>query len=122
MTEHLAKAGIVMDDVRHLARIDEFFSDSMIIEYKNVSIGVIKLGKFSDRLHIRQLQIMPKYQGKGVGAKVIQQVIKRAVALNLPVSLYVLKQNPAKRLYQRLGFVIESETDLEYFMKLSIDC
>ncbi len=116
MTEHLATANIYMDDVKHLDRIDEFFEDSLIVEYKAQPIGLIKLAHLPDRLHIRQLQIMPKFQGKGVGGKILQRIFKRANQLNLPVSLNVLKKNPALHLYQRHGFEINKETELEYYM------
>ncbi|GLX87337.1 hypothetical protein tloyanaT_35900 [Thalassotalea loyana] len=121
MTEHLSRAGIAMDDQKHLVRIDEFFEDSLIIEYKSHAIGLIKLGRFIDRLHIRQLQILPNFQNKGIGEKVINRVVTRAREINQPVTLNVLKQNPALRLYQRLGFRVEQETELEFFMKLSVD-
>ncbi|MCJ9710612.1 GNAT family N-acetyltransferase, partial [Bordetella hinzii] len=33
------------------------------------------------------------------------------------VRLYVLKGNPARRLYERLGFAIREETDIEFLMR-----
>ena len=38
-------------------------------------------------------------------------------AEGLPVTLSVLKGNPAQRLYEALGFIPVEETDLEYEMR-----
>lgn len=118
MTEHLLKAGFTnIDDNYHLARIQEFFEDSLVIYLQDTAVGLIKLSKLEKRLHIRQLQILPEYQNQGVGAKVITAVIKKAQLLQLPITLNVLINNPAKHLYQRHGFKIIGKTDLEYLMR-----
>ena len=116
MTSHLKKAGIVLNDAQHFERIDEFFEDSVMIEFNNQPIGLIKLAHFYDRLHIRQFQILPTYQNQNVGSKVLNKILLRAQQLSKPVTLNVLKENPAKRLYDKFGFQVVRESDLEYFM------
>lgn len=117
MTSHLLNAGIVGDDQYHLERIHEFFEDSLIICLEDTQVGLLKLSKFSQRMHIRQLQIMPDYQNKGIGQKVISAIKKQAKRLNLPITLNVLLDNPAKSLYMREGFEVFSRNDLEFQMR-----
>lgn len=117
MNEHLNAAGIKLSDQQHLQRIDEFFQESFLIKYNDKKIGLIKLGMLPDRLHIRQLQIMPKFHNGGIGSKVVALVKQKAVERDLPVTLNVLLENPAKRLYEREGFITEGQTDLEYQMR-----
>ena len=119
MTSHLLEAGIVGDDAYHLARINEFFHDSLIIQYNQKPIGLLKLSKIDQRIHIRQLQIIPDMQGRGIGTKVLSAVKKRANKLALPVTLNVLLSNPAKALYERSGFKVIGQTNLEYQMRYS---
>jgi ribosomal protein S18 acetylase RimI-like enzyme len=44
-----------------------------------------------------------------MGSKLIRSVLAEARAIDLPLSLSVLKANPARRLYERLGFVVVAE-------------
>lgn len=117
MTEHLNKAGFYFTDQDHIDRIKEFFEDSFIITNHKESIGLIKLGLLADRVHIRQFQILPLFHRKGVGSYVLKVVKKKAKDLELPVTLNVLLDNPAKGLYLRHGFYVEEQGDLEYKMR-----
>jgi hypothetical protein len=50
----------------------------------------------------------------------LQQVIADAVAARVSLTLSVLKANPARDLYQRLGILVESETEHEYCLRLEV--
>jgi len=117
MGKHLIAAGLNLSDQQHLERINECFVDSSIILLNKQPIGLIKLGVLPDKLHIRQLQISPEYQGKGVGGNVIALVKNKAKELKLPLTLNVLLANPAISLYLRHGFVVTGQNDLEYQMR-----
>lgn len=117
MTDHLLAAGITLTDAQHLVRIDEFFQESFIIHYNKQQIGLVKLGILPASLHIRQLQILPEFHNGGIGSKVIALIKQKAIARGLPISLNVLLDNPAKRLYEREGFIVEGQTVLEYQMR-----
>lgn len=72
-----------------------------------------------DGLQISGIYILPEYQGRGLGTEVIDEVIKQARKRRQPVSLQVLKVNPARRLYERLGFVVIAESETHFQMRLS---
>jgi len=120
MVEHLESSGIFHSEKQHLERVKEFFNDSQIILLNDKPIGLLKLAVFSDRLHIRQFQIMPKAQGRGIGKQVLKDVIKRATQWQLSISLSVLLTNPAKELYLRVGFLVVGENELEYQMRYDL--
>src|SRR5262249_34084632 len=50
------------------------------------------------------------YQGRGLGARLIRELLLAAQREGAAVRLSVLRANPALRLYQRLGFRVVSET------------
>jgi len=116
MSDHLEAAGLFLSDKEHLERIKEHFNDSQLILLNNKAIGLLKLGIMKERLHIRQFQLLPKYQGKGIGYQVLKSLITKARKRNLPITLNVLLANPAKALYQRVGFKIIGQNELEYQM------
>lgn len=116
MGEHLIAAGLVYSDEQHLARIEECFEDSSIILQGEEPIGLIKLGAFLERIHIRQFQILPRHQGLGLGKRILQLIQSKAIERGVPVTLNVLLKNPAKRLYERAGFQVVGQNELEYQM------
>jgi ribosomal protein S18 acetylase RimI-like enzyme len=126
MTQHLLAAGIRMNKAQHLEQIKEHFYDSHIILADRKPIGLVKMGVVAlndthKSLHIKQLQIMPKYQRKGIGSKVISVVKKRALQLCLPITLNVLINNPARGLYLRHGFQVERKNRVEYQLRCPLD-
>jgi len=126
MSKHLANAKIKLTNEQHLERIKEHYYDSHIVLRNRKPIGLIKLGVVSLKgteksLHIRQLQILPEYQGKGIGSKILAVVKKRALQLQLPITLNVLLKNPARGLYLRHGFQIEGKNKLEFQMRCPLE-
>jgi ribosomal protein S18 acetylase RimI-like enzyme len=64
-----------------------------------------------------QLQITPALQRRGICERALQSVLRAAQADALPVTLEVLKGNPAKRLDERLGFEIVGEDERQFHMR-----
>ena len=117
MDEHLHKAGIKLNDDQHRSRVLEHFSDSYLIKLGATQVGLIKLGRENGGLHIRQIQILPPYQNKGIGTKVIKLCQRKAREKGVSLTLNVLLDNPAKQLYLRHGFNIEKTDELQHFMR-----
>jgi ribosomal protein S18 acetylase RimI-like enzyme len=59
------------------------------------------------------LAVLPEYQRQGIGRLVLQGVQRQCAKEGLRFRLQVLHSNPARRLYDRLGFRIVSQ-DLLY--------
>jgi ribosomal protein S18 acetylase RimI-like enzyme len=118
MTEHLNRVGEPTDDVSHAQRVYDRFEDAKIICdcVNEERIGLLKYYLAPTEWKLVQVQILPKYQGQGLGGHVIRIVLDEALKSQLAVRLSVLKGNPAQRLYERLGFRAVSETDRELNM------
>ena len=86
-----------------------------IIQIKGKDIGLLQVERRPGAVFLGNLLILPGYQRCGLGTLIVQDIIKDAG--DLPVELSVLKPNPAKRLYERLGFLITSQDDVRYQMK-----
>ncbi len=69
-----------------------------------------------DTLDICNLCLLPEYRGRGIGGKLLRQYIAQSTRPILTLQVY--KNNPARRLYERLGFQVYEETDTHYRMKL----
>jgi GNAT superfamily N-acetyltransferase len=92
---------------------------SEIIVREGEDIGVLTVEERADEVFLSQIYILPQHQGQGIGTALIRSVLERGAKLGLPVRLRVLRVNPARRLYERLGFVVTDETDTRLYMQAS---
>lgn len=90
-------------------------SEIQIIAVDDHDVGNLSVEDSDDELYIAGIYLLPAWQKKGLGTSVIKDVLSAAAAREKGVWLQVLKVNPARRLYERLGFQIfeESETHLK---------
>ncbi len=79
--------------------------------------GLLDVIPIETSINLEAVWIAPEHQGKGIGTRLISGVLRDAQTRGLPVTLRVLKVNPARRLYERLGFVVVSETVPHYLME-----
>lgn len=118
MESHLINSGVNATKEVHLKRIKYKFEIAEIILFDNIEIGLLKKMESSDKIEIIQIQILPNFQGKGIGRKIICSIIEKTINSNLRLTLSVLKENKAKELYKSLGFEIiesnENSFEMEY--------
>lgn len=103
MDEHLKNAGLHLTEAQHRARVNEKFECSHIIIWNAEKIGLVKYEMSAFTLIIYQIQILPEYQGRGLGARVLKDLMTKTDSEK--VCLTVLKDNPAFRLYKSLEAV-----------------
>lgn len=103
------------------ARFRELYDParSWIIGFDGREIGFLSWEVRLNYVYFNNIQIHPDYRGRGLGTRLIQHVIAEAEQLRLPIRLRVLKGNPAKDLYLRLGF--REDAELEHSWELLHD-
>lgn len=79
-------------------------------------IGLLTLRRDTDPWHLRHMYLAPGWEGRGIGTWVLEQAKREAAAAGCSIELEALRQSPANRFYQREGFrlVSEQELDLRY--------
>lgn len=101
---------------------DRFFDDhwtsddTWIIMVKGKAIGMYSVTRENRDLFLASIMFMPEWQGRGFGTHVIRSVLALAAQDKSAVRLRVLKANRARRLYERLGFVVTDETKTHFVM------
>ena len=70
----------------------------------------------SDGYFLKRFEILPGFQGLGIGTWILRDVLRQAASESQPVRLQVFKANPARRLYSRLGFETVDETKHHHVM------
>jgi GNAT superfamily N-acetyltransferase len=88
-----------------------------IVEAGGQPIGCLNVKWLPGVVKLNRVFLLPAFQGRGIGSRLVRQVLSEAKLAHLPVRLRVFKVNPAKRLWQRLGFVVTGETDTHFLME-----
>lgn len=89
-----------------------------LIEHHGQPIGVIWVTECPDHHVLHEIQLLPEFQGQGIGSTLIRQEVARVQLQQIPLRLRVLKQNTrAQHLYTRLGFVVSEETEAYIHME-----
>ena len=117
MNDYLEKSGFPTDEKSYLDRIHYCFDAAHIVFFVDEPIGLFKFYLDTPCWHVVQIQILPEYQGKGIGTKLLKNLQSQAFKKDQFVRLSVLKPNPAKILYQRLGFIVQAESEIDFTMQ-----
>ena len=109
----------VWDDAEHRARIRASFAPSThwLVHVDGQLAGLLAAEEHPEHVQLVKVFLLPPFQGRGIGTRLVQQVMAQAAAQGRPVRLRVLRVNPAQRLYSRLGFVITDETPERFYME-----
>jgi ribosomal protein S18 acetylase RimI-like enzyme len=121
MRAHIERSGCVYNEKDQIQRIGYCFGCAQIIMLNENDIGLLKLDQSADPWDLIQIQIMPDFQGRGIGKQIISKVLGDARMHGVSVALSVLKGNPAMKLYDRLGFRVVAEKEHAFLMECSND-
>jgi GNAT superfamily N-acetyltransferase len=91
-----------------------------IIEVDLRIAGMMRIDQHPTHIHLDQLFLLPEYQNRGIGTKLVEDVLRGARLMNLPVKLWVLQVNPARRLYERLGFQVVEITAASLYLQSAV--
>jgi ribosomal protein S18 acetylase RimI-like enzyme len=109
------------DDDEQIAFFGEHFDPArlQIIQVGNADIGVLSVEERTDEIYLAEIQLLPQWQGQGIGSSVIRSLIERGAVHDKPVTLRVLHANPrAAALYERFGFRRFREIETHTYMRL----
>ena len=106
------------DEEAQAAMFRERFDPSreQIIVVDREDVGVLRAERRERELFLAELEIAPEYQRRGIGAAIVEELKAEARRAGLPLTLQVLKVNPARRLYERAGLRVVGETGTHYLM------
>jgi len=93
------------NDAKEYEKSADELRNAEIVMVGQKRTGVIKVIPRTDELHLHQMQILPEFQKKGIGAELVRLIIGRSEQSRKPISLFVVKNSPAKLLYEQFGFM-----------------
>ena len=87
-------------------------ADWLIVEQEGQPIGRLYVEERVQSLHLIDISLVPERRGSGAGSALLADLIAQADSLGKATSLQVEKVNPARRLYERLGFRATADNGL----------
>jgi ribosomal protein S18 acetylase RimI-like enzyme len=119
MRAHIVAAGGAWDEGRRREEMTEVSLDpnASVITLGTVDAGVLLVERSPHEMHLHILYLFPTFQGLGIGSALVSSLQREAAERQVPLRLKVLKVNPAKGFYERIGFSVEVETEHFFCMK-----
>jgi GNAT superfamily N-acetyltransferase len=121
------RATVMRPDLERLGRYDEHrvrqrLRDSFSARHMSIVVvdgepaGSVTLRPARDAHWLEHFYLAPRHQGRGLGSAVLCSVLEATDSAGTTVRLNVLRGSAARRLYERPGFVVESQDPVDVFM------
>lgn len=89
-----------------------------IIEIQRQPAGRMIVLRGQNTWQLIDISLFPEFRGRGIGGELIRALIEKCAQAGAVLKLQVLRNNPAMRLYGRLGFVSTAEDKIYVEMEL----
>ena len=123
---------LIHDEKQYDETIDENFvvrdyfvnviknKDNILLLYKedNNSVGYVFAKRIDEGYLLDGLYVLESFRNKGIAKKLLNEIIKEINLMGeYKIFIKVLKENiVAYNLYKSLGFIIQKEDELKYYM------
>lgn len=87
-----------------------------IVTLDGVDIGWLTVVREEGRIELEGIYLAPAYQRRGLGSELVRRVVVEAASSGSSLLLSAAKVNPARRLYERLGFRLVGEDAYKVYM------
>lgn len=88
-----------------------------IIVSEDRPIGRLYVARWQDEIRIVDIALLPEHRGAGIGTALMRSLFDEADESGRKVTVHVEVFNPARRLYERLGFVPAAEVGVYLLME-----
>ena len=99
----------------------EYYPDATfdVVLADGVPVGRLYVDRWASETRIIDIAVLPEYRGAGIGTSLLRQLMDETAGAGNKLSIHVEVNNPALRLYRRLGFVQVADTGLHLLMEWS---
>ena len=101
------------------AHYEEFYPacEFLVIELDGAPIGRLYIDRRDDEIRLTDIALLPEYRRRGIGRLLLEEILDEGRATNKTVTIHVEHDNPARRLYDRLGFRHLDTNGIYHFME-----
>ena len=88
-----------------------------VIEVEGRPAGRLYVARWPGEIRVIDIALLPEARGRGVGTALLGDLLGEAAATGRKVSIHVELGNPARRLYERLGFRVAAGRGVHELMQ-----
>lgn len=92
-------------------------AEDSLIRLNETLVGRLIVLRSGKALHLADLALLPEFRGQGIGGTLIRKLQLEATAEGVPVRLNCFAGNRARRLYERLGFAVVTDSGTHVSME-----
>lgn len=89
----------------------------LIVEQAGTPVGRLYLDEWESEFRVIDISLAPEARGRGIGGAILADIVAAAEAKGKAVSIHVEHENPARRLYERLGFELVEDRGVYLLME-----
>jgi GNAT superfamily N-acetyltransferase len=121
MRPHVERAWGAWDEAFQRERFERSTEPAthQVIELDGDPVGCQWVRSHPDARELVRIYLLLGAQNQGIGTMLMRRLLDEARGTRQPLRLRVLKLNPAKDLYLRLGFAITGENETHYQMEIA---
>jgi ribosomal protein S18 acetylase RimI-like enzyme len=79
--------------------------------------GRLYVARWPEEMRIIDVALLPAFRGRGIGSALLSRLREEAATKRLPLRIHVEKANPARSLYERVGFRVIADRGVYDFME-----
>jgi ribosomal protein S18 acetylase RimI-like enzyme len=79
-------------------------ADFSVVEVDGVPAGRLYVERRRTEIRLIDIALLPSFRRAGIGTRLLTELIAEAGTRAVPLTIHVEMFNPARRLYERLGF------------------
>jgi len=88
-----------------------------IIFFEKTPAGRLYVDRREKEIRLIDLALLPQFRNLGIGTTILKDLIAEANKKNLPLNSHVERLNPARRLYERVGFKLKEDKGMHFFLE-----
>ncbi len=88
-----------------------------VITLDDAPVGRMYVFRQPHELRLMEITIDPPRRGRGIGTRVVRNLLAEAAQTDAKITLHVEPDNPALRLYQRLGFAVVEQRGINLLLE-----
>jgi ribosomal protein S18 acetylase RimI-like enzyme len=81
-------------------------AEHQVVLVNGQQVGRLWVAREPGELRVVDISLLPTHRNTGLGTSLLRSLQEEAVLAGKPVRLSVARESPARRLYERLGFVL----------------
>lgn len=92
-------------------------ADFLIVDLAERPVGRLYVAHNESEIHIVDIAVLPEHRNRGIGSALLRMLAAEADVAGKSLRIAVEQFNPARRLYERLGFSIVDRQGIHYLME-----